>query len=309
MLFKKPTANPLGVPLDDLEAALVPTTLKAKRSGDALIIRNDSFTTRVDVEPPENADAEDAVISAIVTVKTQLPPQLAELMNTPGIVNMVNRMATLGAMTEENGNFFIGSRLTVYEDENAWDVQFGLILFSVIAAADTMLGALRRTFANEPPRDLGHSYWTEEDFKFVHSQLSRMSVCTLGSLGLTAEFGLRSDELSAVAGHKNTALWQMKADQPHPEMGSGLFCLLNMPQKFEDDKKLSRVLAQLNRMEMMDHDLPPHFGAWCVGGRNNNPAYVAFLPNAMHSSQGIALNMSIWAMNRAQIADAMLRTM
>jgi hypothetical protein len=37
--------------------------------------------------------------------------------------------------------------------------------------------------------------------------------------------------------------------------------------------------------------------------------YVAFLPNALHSSRGIALNMSIWAMTRAQIADAMLRTM
>ncbi len=49
--------------------------------------------------------------------------------------------------------------------------------------------------------------------------------------------------------------------------------------------------------------------AWCVGGRQNNPAYVAFLPNALHSSRGIALNMSIWAMNRAQIADAMLRTL
>ena len=309
MFFQKPSPKPRGVPLDDLEAALAPTTLNATRKGDTLIVLNDNLTTRVEVGAPENPDAGDAVISAIVTIKTQLPSQLAALTGKPGLANMVNRMATLGAVTEENGQFYIGSRLTVYEDENAWDVQFGLILFTIIAAADTMLGAMRRTFSSEPPRKSEPSSWTEQDFNFAQEQLSRLCVCTLGGLGLTAEFGLRSGELSAAVGDRHTALWQMMADQPHPEMGSGLFCLLNMPQTFEDEKKLSSVLTELNRMEMKGHDLPPHFGAWCVGGRQNNPAYVAFLPNGLHSSRGIALNMSIWAMTRAQIADAMLRTM
>jgi hypothetical protein len=309
MFFQKPSPKPRGVPLDDLEAALAPTTLKATRKGDALIVVNDNLTTRVEVEAPDNPDAGDAVISAIVTIKTQLPSQLAALTGKPGFANMINRMATLGAVTEESGQFYIGSRLTVYEDENAWDVQFGLILFTTIAAADTMLGAMRRTFSSEPPRKSEPSSWTEQDFRFAQEQLSRICVCTLGGLSLTAEFGLRSGELSAAVGDRHTALWQMMADQPHPEMGSGLFCLLNMPQTFEDENKLNTVLAELNRMEMKGHDLPPHFGAWCVGGRQNNPAYVAFLPNALHSSRGIAINMSIWAMNRAQIADAMLRTM
>ena len=309
MFFQKPSPKPRGVPLDDLEAALAPTTLNATRKWDTLIVLNDNLTTRVEVGAPENPDAGDAVISAIVTIKTQLPSQLAALTGKPGLANMVNRMATLGAVTEENGQFYIGSRLTVYEDENAWDVQFGLILFTIIAAADTMLGAMRRTFSSEPPRKSEPSSWTEQDFNFAQEQLSRLCVCTLGGLGLTAEFGLRSGELSAAVGDRHTALWQMMADQPHPEMGSGLFCLLNMPQTFEDEKKLSSVLTELNRMEMKGHDLPPHFGAWCVGGRQNNPAYVTFLPNALHSSRGIALSMSIWAMTRAQIADAMLRTM
>ena len=38
MLFKKPSPSPRGVPLGDLEAALKPTTLKASRDGDTLVV-------------------------------------------------------------------------------------------------------------------------------------------------------------------------------------------------------------------------------------------------------------------------------
>ena len=218
-------------------------------------------------------------------------------------------MATLGAVIEEKGRFFVGSRLTTYEKEDAWNVQFGLILFSVIAAADTVIGATRKIFTKEPPRAAQPSAWTEEDFKFVHSYLSRLSVCTLGGLRLTAEFGLRAGEISAMAGHHNTALWQMMADQPHPGMGGGLFCLLNLPHEVADEEKLDRAIGELNRLEMQGNDLPPHFGAWCRGKKGTNPAYVSFLPNPLHGANGIALNMSTWAMYRAQIADAMLLMM
>jgi len=69
---------------------------------------------------------------------------------------------------------------------------------------------------------------------------------------------------------------------------------------------MNPILNQLNQMEMAPHDLPPHFGAWCHGNLGNNPAYVAFFPNVMHGVQGIALNASIWALHRAEWADAAL---
>lgn len=306
--MKKPCPNPRGVPLDEIQAALAPTTLKPTREGDSLVVVNDNLTTRVDVETPANADADDAAISAIVTIKTQLPREFLIMAEKPGFVDMCNRMATLGAVTQENGQLYVGSRLTVYEGESAWNVHFGLILFTIISAANTVLGAMRRTLTKERPRNPEPSSWGLEDFNFVQSELSKLCVCTNGGLGLTAEFGLRSGALSAAAGHSNTALWQMMADQPHPEMGSGLFCLLNMPQTFEDKNRLASVLSELNRMEMQGNDLPPHFGAWCPGGLQNNPAYISFLPSPLHATHGIALNMSIWAMNRAQLADAMLQT-
>jgi hypothetical protein len=308
MVSNKTSPSPQGVPLGDLEAALAGTTLKTLREGDTLIVTHEHLVTLVEVSAPEIAETVDGRISAIVTVKTELPTEFSNAFATPALISMVNSMATLGAVTSEKGRHYVGSRLTIYQGEDAWKIQFGLILFSVIAAADTIIDATRKMFTQEPSRDAEPSAWTEQDFEFAQSHLSRICVCTTGGLGLTAEFGIRTGEISAAAGDHYTALWQMIADQPHPEMGGGLFCLLNMPHEISDEKKLDEVISVLNRLEMQGNDLPPHFGAWCRGQRDN-PAYVSFLPNAMHSSDGIAVNMSFWAMNRAQLADAMLQVM
>ena len=309
MFSRKPSPTPRGVPLGELEMALKPTTLKTSREGDTLLVRHESAVTRVEVSAPETAETVDGVISAIVTIRTELPAELSSLFTKPALVSMINSMATLGAVTEDKGRYFVGSRLTVHEGEDAWNVQFGLILMSVIAGTDTILGAMHKTLTQAAPRKAEPSAWTEEDFAFAESYLSRACVCTTGGLGLTAEFGIRAGEVSAASGDHYTALWEMKADQPHPEMGSGLFCLLNMPHEIADAEELDEVLAELNRLEMQGNDLPPHFGAWCRGVRETNPAYVSFLPNALHRTNGIALNMSIWAMHRAQLADVMLATM
>jgi hypothetical protein len=72
---------------------------------------------------------------------------------------------------------------------------------------------------------------------------------------------------------------------------------------------MDTILNQLNQMEMAPDDLPPHFGAWCKGNLDNNPAYVAFFPNVMHAVEGIALNASIWALHRAELANAALASL
>lgn len=305
MSKRKPNPRPLGVPLDGLEKALQPTTLETSRDGDALVVRHEKLVSRVEVIPPANPETEDGPISAVVTIKTPLPEELTSFVDNPNLIGAINSMATLGAVTEDGGDYFFGSRLTVYEQEDAWNIQFPLLLFTIIGGVDSLLGATRRMFTKEPPAG-GESEWTEGDLDLVHSYLSRISVCNTGGLGLTAEFGLKADAVSAAAGDHETALWQLMADQPHPELGGGLFCLLELPHQIPDEVKLDRMLGELNRMEMAPHDLPPHFGAWCRGNLQNNPAYVSFLPNALHSAEGIALNASLWALNRAQWADAML---
>ena len=115
--------------------------------------------------------------------------------------------------------------------------------------------------------------------------------------------------MSAAVGDQDTALFQLLADQPHPELGGGLSCLLQMPHQFSDEKLVHHFCLQLNNLEMAARDLPPHFGAWCVGKLGNNLAYVSFLPNALHSVSGIAVNAAFWAMSRVQVANAMLASL
>jgi hypothetical protein len=305
MFFKKPNPAPRGVALKDLEDALAATTLNATRKGDTLIVQHEKLTTHVDVIAPANPETENGPISAVVTIKTPLPQEFSKFLSEPALVSHINTMASLGAVTEQDGKLFIGSRLTVYEGEDAWSIHLPVVLSTIIGGVDSILGATQRTFNSEPSRG-GDTEWTEADIEFVQSQLSHICVCTTGGKSLTAEFGLKSGAVSAGLGDHETALWQIMGDQPHPEFGGGLFCLLQLPHQIESEEKLHQVVNELNRMEMEPHDLPPHFGAWCAGKLGNNPAYVAFLPNALHQAPGIALNVSIWALNRAEWADTML---
>ncbi len=220
-----------------------------------------------------------------------------------------NALAALGALYQDGQTVRIGSRLTIYEAEDAWGtLHLPLLAFTTICGSEAILGGLRRTLTSEKPRG-GASHWTERDMTHVESYLSKLCVCTTGGRGLTAEFGLADGPGSAIAGDHKTALFQLMADQPHPELGGGLFCLLQMPHQVRDEDRLAKICLQLNQMEMAAHDLPLHFGSWCPGRLGNNPAYVTFLPNALHSASGIAVNTGFWAMNRAQWANAMLASL
>jgi hypothetical protein len=239
-----------------------------------------------------------------VQITTDLPENFPRPLSTPEFLIGLNKAAVLGALTVNGNRCSIGSRLTVLEQEDAWNVYIPFLIFTVIAGSDSHLGAISRMFgATEANR--GESAWTAEDFSYVQSKLSEISVCTGGGLGLTAEFGLRPGVMSAALGHHMTALWQLDAEQPHPELGGGLFCLLHMPHRVSRER-LPEILVDLNRREMAPRDQSPHFGAWCQGNSENTLAYVSFLPNVMHHTEGVALNVSIWALHRAHWADAYL---
>jgi hypothetical protein len=308
---KKVDSNPLGVALGDLLLMLQPTSIKASIEGNALIARHEHYKIRIEVVAPENRESENGPIRAVVRMITELPKPFLELFKGKEAETTAsfNSFAALGALTSDRGKVFIGSRLTIYEAEDAWrTLQLPLLMFTTICGTEAILGGIRRTFTNEGSRD-GDSQWSEGDMAQVEHLLSKLCVCTAGGLGLTAEFGLTEGAVSAAVGDHKTALFQLMADQPHPELGGGLFCLLQMPHQLQDEKRLQQVCMQLNNMEMAAHDLPPHFGAWCPGKMGDNPAYVSFFPNALHSVSGIGVNTAFWAMNRAQWANAMLASL
>ena len=308
---RKIDTTPLGVPLGDLMSMLQPTSIKARLSDNALVAQHEHYSTRIEVVPPEIRETESGPIRAVVRMFTELPKPMLSLFQgkEAEAAAAYNAFASLGSLCADRGNVYIGSRLTIYEEEDSWQgLHLPLLMLTTICGAEAILGGLRRAMTGEGSRG-GTSTWTESDFERVEGMLSRLCVCSTGGLGFTAEFGLSEDATSAVAGDHLTALFQLRADQPHPELGGGLFCLLQMPHRLRDERRLGQVCLQLNNMEMAAHDLPPHFGAWCPGKLGNNPAYLSFLPNPLHSASGIAVNVSIWAMARAQWANAMLASL
>jgi len=294
--------NPLGVPLGDLLQMLKPTTIKAHIEGNVLIAKHEHYTTRVEVVPPDRRESPNGPIKAVVRIRTNLPEPLLKVIDKPEMTVAVNAFAALGAMTYDAGKIFVGSRLTIYEAENAWrTLQLPMVLFTIITGAEAHLGGLRRSFSGEPHRG-GSSSWAERDFEYAEKQLSKICVCTSGGLGLTAEFGLRRGEISAAQGDHATALFELMADQPHPELGGGLFCLLQLPHRIEEEGRLQQLCVHLNKLEMEAKDLAPHFGAWCEGRMGNNLAYASYLMNPLHEVNGVALNTAYWAISRAHWA-------
>ena len=305
MFFKKkPNPKPLGVPLGDLHKILLSTTLESKLGNNTLEVTYENLRAVLSVEEPPVKEAHDTNLQAIITIKTYLPEAFNRFLNVAPVRDSMNSMATFAALTQDEKGFYLGSRLTIYEDETGWPVYFPLLLYSLIVTNEIFNHSVRIQLGQDKPIQ-DQSVWTPEDFELTKSYMDQLCVCTTGPTGFTAEFGLGSEDICAIAGHE-TALWAMSSKDTHPALGGGLFCLLQLPMSFENEQLL-KILNILNTAEMAPNDLPPHFGAWTTGQRGNNPAYVSFLPNIMHSeAKNIHVNMSIWANQRVQFAMATL---
>lgn len=308
---KKLNLTPQGVALGELLIGLQATTIKASMDGDALVAQHAHYKVRVEVSPPSTRESKNGPIKAVVRVISELPKPILQLF--AGIeadaTATFNSFAALGSINVDHGRVSIGSRLTIYEAEDAWSsLHLPLLMFTVLGGTQGILGGIRRALSDEETAE-GESEWTLNDFKGVQKFLSRLCVCTESESGLTAEFRLSQGAASAAVGAHDTALFQLMADQPHPELGGGLFCLLQMPHQTVNQEQLKKICIQLNNMEMAECDSPPHFGAWCEGKLGGNPAYVSFLPNALYPVNGLALNASIWALHRAQWANRVLESL
>lgn len=296
---------PLGIPLGDLQASLGRLGRPGQiRGGDTLVLPSTNYVTEVRVRPADADHGSPDPIQARVTVASKLEPTIAEAPDEHRELMRFNSFAALGCLKSEESGVTVESALTVFEGEGAWEsLQRPLIGAAVLYGADAILGAIRRTAANEP-MEIGESAWGGPDFKVVESVLSGICVCNADTSGLTAEFGLVEGAIVAGLGDHNTALYQQIPDQPHPHLGGGLLCKLEMPHRYADIQSLASVCARLNALEMSTMNQPPHFGAWCEGRLGGNPAYVTFLPNLLHDVNRIAFNEAIWALNRAEWAQA-----
>ncbi len=299
--------RPPGIPLAALAAALGATSLTVRDEGSRLLVDHPHYRTTVDVLPMTEASLDDAAPFAAVRVRTVLGDELAASLAAPGQLSALNAFAALGALTAGDEGLYVGSRLTVYTHENAWTVHLPLLIAAVLHGAPAPLGALAHALGHGGA-DGEPSAWGAADFASVARVLAPVCFCNAGGRGFTAEFALERGQAAAVTGERATALWQLRADQPHPAAGGGLLCLLELPHRFRDAAALEAAADRLNALEMEARDLPPHFGAWCRSQYSGLLAYVSFLPNELHGAAGIATNTSIWACARAQWAHRTLRS-
>jgi hypothetical protein len=280
------------------------TNLELDRDGNSLLIRREPSTTRIEFVPPAGAPSPDSPMSVAVEIKTEIPETLREFCARPGAITAINRSASLGALTIDDGHWFLGSRLTIYEVERAWQMQASILFVAACDGLTPLVGALRESLDQEP-RTHGRSQWTESEMVQLEAQLLKTCVCTGGRGGIAAEFGLVPGAVSAASGD-TTALWQLSSETPHPYLGGGLLGILRLPYPFHDEEKLSRTEQLLNRLEMQPHDLPPHFGAWCSDTAVDGLVYVTFLPNLLHEVPAIEVAVSFWAKQRAKWAWSIL---
>lgn len=308
MFWKKKNDQLFGITLDELEQALASASLHVSRVGNALEVRHGRLCTSVVVAPPEHLEGVSESVRAVVRVETALPGAFTGHLSQTGAIGAINRLATLGALMPKGRGYVVGSRLTVYGCDEDWSTDLPLLSCAVMAGGGSPPNFGRYgPAAGGAPADA--SRWTEDDLRLVQSRLFKLAPCDVRTGELTAKFALRRNGMSAIAGDKYTAWWRLLVGRPHPEVGPGLLCMLDLPHRLCDEEHLARTLNDLNQMEMKRYDLPPHFGAWCPGDLGLNPAYAMFLPNGLHAVAGLALKVSVWGYHRAQWADGVLATM
>lgn len=76
----------------------------------------------------------------------------------------------------------------------------------------------------------------------------------------------------------DTALLQIRSREDHPALGSGLVCVLWVPERLSDDEA-PRVANLLNIREATEWTEAHLLGSWCV--RDGRLAFVSFLPNML----------------------------
>lgn len=112
-------------------------------------------------------------------------------------------------------------------------------------------------------------------------------------LETAADNDLSEADLARLGG-RTSLLW-LATNEPHAMYGNGVLSRLELPLPV-DGPSAETLVAELNQWELSTVDLPPLFGAWCLGPRA--PTFVSFVPNAM-CVPGLLVNLLHWNRVRA----------
>ena len=282
-------------------------------SDSSMTFRNMGERTTISAEPM-NVDTIDGLrIAEIITTRT---PLTSFKLFDEKLYSFINLFATTGAVVRDaNGNDLIVSRVPLFEgDEQALaELYTPLIanaaLVQPVGPVSGFYHAQRRREECDAAR-VGIPAWDEpscwggEDFICAEERLrARGAWANSSDSGLTVEFSWERGAVSAMVGDC-TSLLEIRADQPHPSAGNGLFYRLNLPVNFSDDEA-SDWAARLNRAELNAVDAPPFIGAWCSMPKSGTVSFAGFWPNMLYQP-GTVTSIAFWSWARSRFARHVL---
>ncbi len=163
-------------------------------------------------------------------------------------------------------------------------------------APDEMFSVIARYFSVHPDERPG--FRNRFEFDAVVNMSDGMNAYSFGAtedgLALEVPFG------------DQTALILMKADGPHPLVGSGLGVYKMLPERY-DEAEASRLANWLNLRELRDPFLGEFIGAWCKAPSADRflVAHARFVPAALYRP-GLILDSAIVAIGHVSDVNGLI---
>jgi hypothetical protein len=325
LLKRKNVGKPL-FPMADAESYLRTFIPSLERSDGTLRWSSGDGISELSVTPIEERTFDGLLVSEMVML-THTSPAFAGL--SPDMVARLNSWATISSLVlaDRSQPTRLVAKVGIFTtDREAAERVYAPLLCTEAAingwhAARIPRGQFRgdpeqsplRMTSQDPPLD-------KADFEAIKAITDRGGY--LGSLGdkhfvvefpwdagaktnmlrrediqLRARQDFSDDELDSMAAR--TSLLQIKIAE-HPLYGKGVHSTLELPLPL-DDPTIVQTVNELNAWELSGADLPPHFGAWCIGIRA--PTYVSFIPTQFCFA-GILHNLTIWmAARQARVRE------
>lgn len=309
-------------PLDYAEEYLGRSIPQLERDG--LTLRWPAFdgVTELSVQPVDERTPDGLTISEIVTLTHQSRLLAA---TPPEMCAVLNQLATLSALTPGGPGqpTLLRAKVGIFsQDQAAAEILYGSLLCQEAALMGWHAAHLGRAiFATDPdssPLDQTDQDppYDQADFEAIKAWSDRAGfVGFTGKRSYTVEFpwdagaksrllaypdtravtgrsgGFSEEDLDRLAGR--TSLLTIKPET-HPLVGKGIQCSLETPLSGQEPRSAATV-SELNHWEQSRADLPPHFGAWCIGLRSL--AYVSFVPTQL-CVPGLPHNLAVWSAAR-----------
>lgn len=310
--------EPFGIPVWQLEQKLNEAGIETSIEDGALIAnlpessQLPDYEVRIEVLPGAPIYSSSKPIKGVLKVSAVAPAVVQGAFKGRELSNLsyANTFSAYGSVFLEHGLVKFGACMSVFEEDGSdiWEtVYLPLLVSAVRYGMHGILYGVGNTSRRklESIDDSKSSRWSESDFRLLSEEFKERFACSFGSSGLSLEIPIARGAISASLGHKDTALLRMMTGRPHPALGFGVLCVLNIPIQISDEDSLGKSCFYLNIKQMEPNELPPHFGAWSPG-IGGTPTYISFLHNSLYEIPGLTRHFTEWAATRAEWATEVL---